>query len=262
MRRSTSPMPNVHKYLFHGATRPSPRPSGRKSSRPSLEDDFWRETAKSVEKENLSELSLQTMKIRVKSMKSCEVSGERVQGRGLSARDTNTASVFRFSVQECEAAPLKIYVQEVSSIQVKELLHCSTEYVLQDDEEVFTDPGQAGGSAALLLTPSTAHTPLLARTISHQTASPDIGRGLCCNTPNRERLEREGLGSEEKLVLGRGAYGTVVLGQWRGRKVAMKWLEREEGCRSARSIHFTYFKTQHNASGSPGCTLSGPLVIY
>merc|ERR1719466_517554 len=122
-------------------------------------------------------------------MRSCEVNGERVQGRGLSARDTNTGSVFRFSVQE-------------------------------DDEEVFTDPGQAGGSAALLLTPSTAHTPLLARTISQQTASPDIGRGLCCNTPNRERLEREGLGSEEKLVLGRGAYGTVVLGQWRGRKVA------------------------------------------
>ena len=117
MRRSTSPMPDVHKCLFHGATMLSPRPSGRKSSRPSHEDDFWREAAANVEKENLSELSLQTMKMRVKSMRSCEVNGERVQGRGLSARDTNTGSVFRFSVPECEAAPLRIYVQEVCMLK-------------------------------------------------------------------------------------------------------------------------------------------------
>ena len=36
------------------------------------------------------------------------------------------------------------------------------------------------------------------------------------------------------LVLGRGAYGTVVLGQWKGRKVAIKVMEKEVGNRSSR----------------------------
>ena len=61
--------------------------------------------------------------------------------------------------------------------------------------------------------------------VSHQ--------GMNCNTPSRLYLESNGLGSET-LVLGRGAFGTVVLGQWRGRKVAVKVMEKEEGERSAR----------------------------
>ena len=63
--------------------------------------------------------------------------------------------------------------------------------------------------------------------------SPNIEQGMCCNTPNRLRLEKDGLGTN-KFVLGRGAYGTVVLGQWKGKKVAIKVMEREEGGRSAR----------------------------
>ena len=56
---------------------------------------------------------------------------------------------------------------------------------------------------------------------------------MCCNTPNRLRLEKDGLGSK-KFVLGKGAYGTVVLGQWKGKKVAIKVMEREEGGKSAK----------------------------
>ncbi len=41
------------------------------------------------------------------------------------------------------------------------------------------------------------------------------------NVMDPEYWFQEGLGSD-KLVLGRGAYGTVVLGQWRGHKVAVK----------------------------------------
>ena len=45
-------------------------------------------------------------------------------------------------------------------------------------------------------------------------------------TPCRLRLEAEGLG-RDSVVLGRGAFGTVVLGRWRGRKVAVKVMEAE-----------------------------------
>ena len=102
-----------------------------------------------------------------------------------------------------------------------------------DDDEVFSPSemaSQPASSKMLLLTPSTAHTPLHIRALP----SPNIARGVCCSTPNRIKLEREGLTSTEKLVLGRGAFGTVVLGRWRGRKVAIKVMEREEGGRSAR----------------------------
>ena len=63
--------------------------------------------------------------------------------------------------------------------------------------------------------------------------SPSIDQGMCCNTPNRLRLEKEGLGTE-KFVLGKGAYGTVVLGHYKGKKVAIKVMEREEGGKSAK----------------------------
>lgn len=102
-----------------------------------------------------------------------------------------------------------------------------------DDDEVFSPSqmaSQPASSKMLLLTPSTAHTPLHIRALP----SPNIARGVCCSTPNRIKLEREGLTSTEKLVLGRGAFGTVVLGRWRGLKVAIKVMEREEGGRSAR----------------------------
>ena len=64
--------------------------------------------------------------------------------------------------------------------------------------------------------------------------SPNIDRGVCCSTPNRIKLESEGLSSTEKMVLGRGAYGTVVLGNWKGKKVAIKVMEKENGGRTVR----------------------------
>ena len=64
--------------------------------------------------------------------------------------------------------------------------------------------------------------------------SPNIDRGVCCSTPNRIKLESEGLNSTEKMVLGRGAYGTVVLGKWKGKKVAIKVIEKEDGGRTMR----------------------------
>ena len=103
---------------------------------------------------------------------------------------------------------------------------------VQYEDEVFSPSemaGQPASSKMLLLTPSTAHTPL-----HSLIPSPNIDQGVCCSTPNRIKLEREGLTSTEKLVLGRGAFGTVVLGRWRGVKVAIKVMEREPGDRSAR----------------------------
>ena len=135
----------------------------------------------------------------------------------LSYRERN-AGVFRFSNSEALSV-----ARVVPGISVQQY----------DDDEVFSPSEMAGQPAStkmLQLTPSTAHTPLHIRALP----SPNIARGVCCSTPNRIKLEREGLTSTEKLVLGRGAFGTVVLGRWRGLKVAIKVMEREEGGRSAR----------------------------
>ena len=48
----------------------------------------------------------------------------------------------------------------------------------------------------------------------------NIQVGLSCTTLNRRQLEVEGLGADN-LVLGRGAFGTVVLGKWYGAKVKL-----------------------------------------
>ena len=140
---------------------------------------------------------------------------ETCKARVLSYREKNGGGeVFGFSnAEELRAVP------EIS--------------VQYEDDEVFSPSAissQPASSKMLLLTPSTAHTPL-----HSLMPSPNIDRGVCCSTPNRIKLEREGLASTEKLeMLGRGAFGTVVLGRWRGRKVAIKVMEREEGGRSAR----------------------------
>ena len=42
--------------------------------------------------------------------------------------------------------------------------------------------------------------------------------GLSCTTLRRHKLEVEGLGADN-LILGRGAFGTVVHGKWCGVKV-------------------------------------------
>ena len=48
--------------------------------------------------------------------------------------------------------------------------------------------------------------------------------GLSCTTLRRRQLEIEGLGADN-LVLGRGAFGTVVLGKWYGAKVKQPMLK-------------------------------------
>ena len=157
--------------------------------------------------------------------------------RVLSYRERN-AGVFRLSptVSRLERAEINNNVvcrfsqsEDLRSVAVPVI---SVQY---EDDEVFSPSelsslsSRPASSKMLQLTPSTAHTPL--HTLI---PSPNIDRGVCCSTPNRIKLEREGLTSTEKLVLGRGAFGTVVLGRWRGMKVAIKVMEREEGGRSAR----------------------------
>ena len=47
--------------------------------------------------------------------------------------------------------------------------------------------------------------------------------GLSCTTLKRHQLEAEGLGAGlGNLVLGRGAFGTVVVGKWCGAKVRQR----------------------------------------
>jgi len=59
--------------------------------------------------------------------------------------------------------------------------------------------------------------------------------GLSCTTLARRQLEVEGLGADN-LVLGRGAFGTVVLGKWNGAKVAVKVMESEATARRKKSL--------------------------
>ena len=117
--------------------------------------------------------------------------------------------------------------------------------VHHDDDDVFDSTTETwtfpvSGTKAVL-TPSTAHTPVLVcgstssvQCLSTIMPSPNIDRGVCCSTPNRIKLESEGLSSTEKMVLGRGAYGTVILGKWRGKKVAIKVMEKEDGGKTTR----------------------------
>ena len=107
----------------------------------------------------------------------------------------------------------------------------------EDDDEVFSSSpvtsdlsSLTSGSGRLLLTPSTAHTPI---NLPSPIGSPNLDKGLCCCTPNRLKLEAEGL-DRNNVVLGRGAFGTVVLGRWRGRKVAVKVMEAEVGGTTAK----------------------------
>jgi len=189
--RSPSPLPQIQRALFQAGVSPLSPVSGRRSSKRSLEEDI-RSVAE--DKENLPE---------------GEPAGRRRRssGRGLAARDAN---VFRFP-STAAACGVAVHVEA------------------PEEDEVFATtpllcPLSYPTSSRLLLTPSTARTPLHLPSID----SPALERGLCCATPNRRRLEEEGL-KGGNTVLGRGAFGTVVLGRWRGRKVAVKVLEAEAG---------------------------------
>ena len=233
--RSTSPLPNVHRALFKVEAATISKSTRKRSSRPSLEDDLKKVSSSPLlrpdqDKENFfvpRRLSSKVSKSSCPSPSPNESVLEELdpRPRGLSTRNTN---VFRFSSSQYEYSPPPPQPR-VPRISV----HC------EDDVFDPSFPPAPPASSKLLLTPSTAHTPRFRYSsssslyLSSLIPSPNIEQGMCCNTPNRLRLEKDGLGTK-KFVLGRGAYGTVVLGQWKGKKVAIKVMEREEGGRSAR----------------------------
>lgn len=199
--RSPSPIPGIQRALFQAGVIINPgKPERKRSNKRSLEEELKRN---SDNKEN-----------RLK---------DDYKRGGNVCRGSN--SVFRFPSLS------------IPSISVQ---------ANYEEDEVFctsaTPSCPSPSSSRILLTPSTANTPLLSIPSSATSlntpllsipSSPALERGLCCSTPNRLRLEAEGVRAGS-VVLGRGAYGTVVLGRWRGCKVAIKVMEAESGGTSAR----------------------------
>jgi len=246
MERSTSPAPLISKALFKNLEGPK---STIKPKRPSIDDDYQRvESSSSTlstgskhsNRRKSSTINLDSDGRKSRRLSNLEnkennpqknqlsVPAYRVRPRGLSERDTN---VFRFSHVESPGdsvcrTPLsgvpRITILPDNTVQ-QESAAC------QDSDDVFWDNLEVPSSSRLLLTPSTTYSPRPSSCTSlHLEYSPNIDLGIQCNTPSRLKIEMEGLGSE-KLVLGRGAYGTVVLGQFRGHKCAVKVMEKEQG---------------------------------
>ena len=246
--RDISPFSNVSKALFSGfsiSDRPSSSSSRKRSSRPSLEDDLRRSSIENQENHDPASVRRSSTKLsRTSYRDSPRKSIERNlhvpnsnRRRGLSARNCNKdAEVFQYP------SPLDAPFGQPKTSFTIPLPRIS---VNPDDDDVF-DTSCVGISIPppsgklIPLTPSTAHTPTFrcssssSQYLSSLMPSPNIERGVCCNTPNRIKLESEGLSSTEKMVLGRGAFGTVVLGKWKGKKVAIKVMEKEEGGRTNR----------------------------
>jgi len=231
IKRDPSPMPNVHKALmFKYEVNQVNKPPKQRSSRPSLEDDLKKVSSSPLlgsdihNKENLPDI-LSPLKVRKLSCQNNDL-----KSAGLSPRDGET--VFRFSSSQ--------YSPQFSKPSANTRIPRIS--VRQCEDDVFDPsytPLSVPESSKLVLTPSTAHTPKFRYSSSSSVysssyiPSPSIDQGMLCNTPNRIQLEKEGL-STKKFVLGKGAYGTVVLGQYRGRKVAVKVMEKEEGARSSK----------------------------
>jgi len=229
--RDPSPCPNISKALFissnDAATTCVKTSSRKRSNRPSLEDDLQRE----AEKENIA--MGQRRKSSKRSTKEGDLDQERQRPRGLSNRNCNNAAeIFQYP-SPSRGGVSKTKFSRPSVIHQVPSIHVDDDEVFDASSVMMTIPP---ASSKLCLTPSTSQTPLLrySSNFSSLIPSPNIDRGLCCSTPNRMRLETEGLDSTEKMILGRGAYGTVVLGKWRGRKVAIKVMEKEDGGKSVR----------------------------
>jgi len=199
---SPSPLPKIERSVFNGSKCPD-----LSRRRPSLEDDLIKFAAEN--KENLG--------------------GSRIN---KSRKSSSNSNVFRFS------SSIESDVTKLPRINV---VSC--------EDDVFVEPegfgsGYPPSSSRLQLTPSTAGScppsPALYLGSSFSpligSKSPHLGQGLCCSTPNRRILQQQGLASQvDKLILGKGAYGTVVLGQLKGKKVAVKVLEKEqEGSKGSR----------------------------
>jgi len=231
MERSISPMPDIHRALFKYEVTNQSKTGKKRSSRPSLEDDLKKVSSSPLlgadhDKENSPRGSMLASKVR----KSSSLVGN-PRPKGLSPRDE--ATVFRFSSSQYEHSPKPFKAPSVNT-RVPRIS------VQQCEDDVFDPnftPLATPASSKLILTPSTAHTPRFRYSSSSSSysssliPSPSIDQGMLCNTPNRLQLEKEGL-STKKCVLGKGAYGTVVLGQYKGMKVAVKVMEKEEGARS------------------------------
>lgn len=64
-----------------------------------------------------------------------------------------------------------------------------------------------------------------APSLSH---SPSLHEILCLNSPGRWDLQRQSLDSRKDLhYIGRGSFGSVILGSWKGQKVAVKVISRD-----------------------------------
>ena len=237
MIRDASPVPDIIKALFN--TYNDPKPGSRKrSSRPSLEDDLQKQQIENKENEVGSKPTRTRKKSRTcsseqENRQNCAGEAATMRQRFLSARpSTVSAEVFQYPSPRQQQLPVA-QARDVPRISI----HHDDDDVFDSTTETWTFP--VSGTKAVL-TPSTAHTPVLvcgstsSQCLSSIMPSPNIDRGVCCSTPNRIKLESEGLSSTEKMVLGRGAFGTVILGKWNGKKVAIKVMEKEDGGKATR----------------------------
>jgi len=239
INREKSPINNISRtLLFENIVGAQVTASSRKrscKSRPSLEDDLKRDLE--VNKENVDDADFAS---RRRSRKCSRTSHEeeklntksisQERGRGLSVKsNTIVPEVFRYPSPRPSLKSSRLPLPTIS--------------VHNDDDDVFETQDSCHfppPTSKLLLSPSTARTPRIqfsstsSQYLSTLLPSPNIDRGVCCSTPNRIKLESQGLSSTEKMVLGRGAYGTVVLGKWKGKKVAIKVIEKEDGGRTMR----------------------------
>merc|ERR1712002_826308 len=232
MERSTSPMPDIQRALFKFEVTNVSKLNKKRSSRPSLEDDLKKISSSPLlgadyDKENSPGNSILASKVQKSSRPLADS-----KPKGLAPRDEGT--VFRFSSSQYEYSP-QPFKPPNTNTRVPRIS------VQQCEDDVFDPnctPLAAPVSSKLVLTPSTAHTPRFRYSSSSSYSSsfipsPSIDQGMLCNTPNRLQLEKDGL-STKKCVLGKGAYGTVVLGQYKGKKVAVKVMEKEEGTKSTK----------------------------
>ena len=237
MIRDASPVPDIIKALFN--TYNDPKTGSRKrSNRPSLEDDLQKQQIENKEnavicKPTRTRKKSRTCSSEQENRQNCAGEAATMRPRFLSARPANiSAEVFQYPSPRQQTQPVAqaCVVPRIS-------VHHDDDDVFDSTTETWTFP--VSGTKAVL-TPSTAHTPVLvcgstsSQCLSSIMPSPNIDRGVCCSTPNRIKLESEGLSSTEKMVLGRGAFGTVILGKWNGRKVAIKVMEKEDGGKTTR----------------------------
>ena len=235
MIRDVSPVPDIIKALFN--TYKDPKPGARKrSSRPSIEEDIQKDLLENKENEGPRGARSKSRTCSNGQEHSQNSTGEAatMRPRFLSARPSVSAEVFQYpSPRQQPPGQTSAQTRVLPRISV----HHDDDDVFDSTTETWTFP--VSGTKGVL-TPSTAHTPVLvcgstsSQCLTSIMPSPNIDRGVCCSTPNRIKLESEGLSSTEKMVLGRGAFGTVILGKWNGKKVAIKVMEKEAGGKATR----------------------------